>query len=166
MIFLERLPLGQQRCTAAHFADGPLHRDLVPAMLVGDSRCPQACCQVRFQASLRRCCPSHTPAHGVRNNWDSVSNMSQTCCEMCTMDGRTSEKKEHYFTQQKSEKKYRGWLGLMDESALFDATVAKSALFNATAPISATHCITIQPFNNHKHNNNNRLDRCARFPFV
>ena len=47
---------------------------------------------------------------GAGENWDSVSNMSQTCCEVCTMDGRTSEKKQHYLTQQKTTKKYRGWL--------------------------------------------------------
>ena len=77
---------------------------------------------------------------GAGENWDSVSNMSQTCCEVCTMDGRTSEKKQHYLTQQKTTKKYRGWLDWWIKTALFDATVAKSTLFNATAPISATPC--------------------------
>ena len=78
---------------------------------------------------------------GAGENWDSVSNMSQTCCEVCTVDGRTSEKKRHYLTQQKTTKKYRGWLDWWIKTALFNATVAKTALFNATAPISATPCM-------------------------
>ena len=46
------------------------HRDHVPAMFLRHSRCPQACCQVRFQASLRRCCPKPHPCPWARNNWD------------------------------------------------------------------------------------------------
>ena len=60
---LGALPLGQQRCTAAHFADGLPNRDHVPSTLLGDGRSAQAYCQVSFQASLRRCRPSRTPAN-------------------------------------------------------------------------------------------------------
>ena len=48
------------------------------------------------------------------------------------MDGRTSEKKTLFDATEIKKKKNRGWMDKWIKIALFNATVAKSALFNAT----------------------------------
>ena len=53
---------------------------------------------------------------GAGENWDSVSNMSQTCCEVCTVDGRTSEKKTALFNATENNKKVPWMVGLMDKN--------------------------------------------------
>ena len=99
------------------------HRDHVPAMLLGDSRSRQACCQVRFQASLRRCCPSQTPAHecetmgilcrtwakravncvpwmDVQMEKRALLHTTEIKKKKSSPDGWRDGEKAHYFTQQ------------------------------------------------------------------
>ena len=89
-------------CTAAHFADGPLHRDHVPAMLLGDSR--------SLQSEPPSLLSKPHPCTWVRNNWDSVSNMSQTCCELCTWTDAQVKKKALFDATEIKKNTVDGWI--------------------------------------------------------
>ena len=62
-----------------------------------------------FLSFVRRWKPH--PCTWVRNNLDSVLNMSQTCCECCTVDARTDEKQKALFYATEIKKStVDGWI--------------------------------------------------------